>query len=162
MGTEHFTDISSEAHVDLVSHSSSAIFFDYDNDGLLDLLVCNVGKYTIDLKWPSGAYVGLEGSFGGHQYPERFEYPVLYKNMGNYRFRDVTQEVGLIPHVWSGDATFCDLNLDGWPDLFILNMQGHSHYFENEGGKRFVEQDRPVLPQDTVGRDGDQVLRFRQ
>jgi hypothetical protein len=159
-GHGHFTDISAQAHVDLVSHSSGAVFFDYDNDGLLDLLVCNVGKYTMDMKWPSGAYVGLEGSFGGHRYPERFEYPILYKNIGNYRFRDVTEEVGLIPHVWSGDATFCDLNLDGWPDLFILNMQGHSRYFENQGGKRFVDKTDQYFPRTPWGSMGIKFFDF--
>ena len=38
-GHGHFKDISKEAGVDLVAHSSGAFFFDYDNDGLLDLLV---------------------------------------------------------------------------------------------------------------------------
>jgi hypothetical protein len=45
-GHGHFKDITKEAGLDLVAHSSGASFFDYDNDGLLDLLVCNVGKYT--------------------------------------------------------------------------------------------------------------------
>ncbi len=153
-GHGNFKDISKEAGVDLVAHSSGAVFFDYDNDGLLDLLVSNVGKYTTGEKWPSGAYVGLEGSISGHQYPELFEYPVLYKNLGHNRFKDVTEEVGLWPSVWSGDASFADLNEDGWPDLFILNMQGHSHYFENQGGKKFVDktdQDFPRTPWGGMG-----------
>jgi enediyne biosynthesis protein E4 len=62
-GHGHFKDISKEAGVDLVSHSSGAVFFDYDNDGLLDLLVCNVGKYTSDEKGPDGEYVGLPDAF---------------------------------------------------------------------------------------------------
>ncbi len=45
-GRGHFEDITQEAGLGLVAHSSGAFFFDYDNDGLLDLLVCNVGKYT--------------------------------------------------------------------------------------------------------------------
>src|SRR5215831_987328 len=49
-GHGHFKDISHEAGVDLAAHSSGAFFFDYDNDGLVDLLVCNVGKYTTDEK----------------------------------------------------------------------------------------------------------------
>ena len=53
-GHGHFKDISKEAGVDLVSHSSGAVFFDYNNDGLVDLLVCNVGQYTSDKQWPDG------------------------------------------------------------------------------------------------------------
>src|SRR3984885_11704989 len=43
-GHGHFRDISQESGLGLAAHSSGAFFFDYDNDGLVDLLVCNVGK----------------------------------------------------------------------------------------------------------------------
>ncbi len=153
-GRGHFKDISKEAGVDLAAHSSGSVFFDYDNDGLPDLLVSNVGKYTTDERWPDGAYVGLEDAFFGHLYPERFEHPVLYKNMGHNRFKDVTAEVGLRPTVWSGDASFTDLNGDGWPDLFILNMQGRSYYFENAGGKQFVDKTEQYFPRTPWGAMG--------
>jgi hypothetical protein len=153
-GHGHFKDISKEAGVDLVAHSSGSVFFDYDKDGLLDLLVCNVGKYTSDEQWPDGAYVGLPDAFFGHLYPERFEHPTLYKNLGHSRFKDVTAEVALWPQVWSGDASFTDLNGDGWPDLFILNMQGHSYYFENQGGKEFVDKTEQYFPRTPWGTMG--------
>src|SRR5579871_1481869 len=89
-GHGHFADITHEAGLDLVAHSSGALLFDYDNDGLLDLLVCNVGKYTEDTKGPDGEYVGIPNAFDGHLHPDRYEYPVLYKNMGHNRFKDVT------------------------------------------------------------------------
>jgi hypothetical protein len=153
-GQGHFKDITQEAGLTLIAHSSGAFFFDYDNDGLLDLLVCNVGKYTSDEKGPNGEYVGIPNAFEGHLHPDRYEYPVLYRNLGHNRFRDVTAEVGLSPHGWCGDATFSDLNGDGWPDIFFLNMQGHSHYYENQGGKKFVEktdQYFPITPWGAMG-----------
>ncbi|HXY49221.1 MAG TPA: CRTAC1 family protein [Terriglobales bacterium] len=153
-GLGHFKDVTQEAGLGLVAHSSGAFFFDYDNDGLLDLLVCNVGKYTYDDKGPDGEYIGIPNAFSGHLYPDRYEYPVLYKNMGNHRFKDVTADVGLNPHGWCGDATFGDVNGDGWPDIFFLNMQGHSHYFENEGGKRFVEKTEQYFPKTPWGAMG--------
>jgi enediyne biosynthesis protein E4 len=79
-GKGHFKDITEEAGLGLVSHSSGAFFFDYNRDGLLDLLVCNVGRYTTDEKGPDGEYLGLADAFQGHLHPDRFEYPVLYKN----------------------------------------------------------------------------------
>ncbi|HEX8895014.1 MAG TPA: CRTAC1 family protein [Terriglobales bacterium] len=139
-GHGHFKDITKDSGIDIVAHSSGAMFFDYDNDGLVDLLVCNVGVYTSSEKGSHGEYVGIPDAFFGHMHPERFEHPVLYKNLGNYKFKDVTAEVGLNPHGWCGDATFADVNGDGWPDIFFLNMQGADHYFENEGGKQFVEK----------------------
>src|SRR5207342_3804289 len=94
-GHGRFKDISKEAGVDLVTHSSGAVFFDFDRDGLVDLLVCNVGQYTTDQKGPDGAYVGLTDAFLGHTHPDRFEYPVLYRNTGHNQFKDVTADVGL-------------------------------------------------------------------
>jgi enediyne biosynthesis protein E4 len=159
-GHGHFTDISKEAGIDLVSHSSGAVFFDYDNDGLVDLLVCNVGKYTTDEKGPDGANVGLPDAFVGHLHPDRFEYPVLYKNMGHYRFKDVTAEVGLRPRGWCGDATFADVHGDGWPDLFILNMQGADHYLENDHGKQFVDKTEQYFPKTPWGSMGVKFFDF--
>ncbi len=153
-GHGRFRDITRESGLDLVAHSSGAFFFDYDNDGLVDLLVCNVGKYTTDEKGPDGEYIGIQGAFSGHLYPDRFEYPVLYKNMGHNHFKDVTAEVGLKPHGWCGEASFADLNGDGWPDIFFLNMQGHSHYYENVGGKKFVERTEAYFPKTPWGAMG--------
>ena len=153
-GHGHFKDISHSAGVDLVSHSSGAVFVDYDNDGLVDLLVCNAGKYTTDAKGPDGAFVGLADAFDGHMYPERNEYPVLYKNLGHNRFKDVSGDVGLHPEGWCGDASFADLNGDGFPDLYFLNMMGANHYFENAGGKKFIEKTRQYFPRTPWGAMG--------
>jgi hypothetical protein len=159
-GHGHFRNISKEAGLDLISHSSGAVFFDYDNDGLLDLLVCNVGIYTSDKKGAQGQYVGLPDAFAGHLHPQRYEYPVLYKNIGHDRFKDVTAEVGLRPNGWCGDATFADLNGNGFPSLFILNMQGHDHYFENAGGKKFVDKTDQYFPKTPWGAMGVKFFDF--
>lgn len=160
-GHGHFKDITHEAGLDLVAHSSGAFFFDYDNDGLVDLLVCNVGVYTTNEKGPEGAYVGLKDAFSGHLHPERFEYPVLYKNLGHYKFKDVTAEVGLNPRGWCGDASFADLKGDGWPGVYFLNMQGSGHYFENVGGKKFVEKTQDYFPKTPWGSMGLKFFDFR-
>jgi enediyne biosynthesis protein E4 len=153
-GHGHFKDISKEAGVDLVSHSSGAVFFDYDNDGLLDLMVCNVGRYTTDEKGPDGEYVGLPDAFHGHLFPERYEYPILYKNMGHNRFKDVSAEVDFHARGWCGDATFADLEGSGFPGLLILNMMGHSHYYANVGGKKFVDKTDQYFPNGPFGAMG--------
>ena len=139
-GHGRFTDITAESGINDVAHTSGAFFVDYDNDGLIDLVVCNVGQYTSNEKGSDGAYVGFVDAFSGHLHPERFEHSVLYKNLGHGKFRDVTTEVGLQMNTWTGDATFADLNGDGFPDLYFLNMQGDDHYFENVGGKKFVDK----------------------
>ncbi len=159
-GHGHFKDITHEAGLDLAAHSSGSFFFDYDNDGLLDLLVCNVGVYTTNDKDPEGAYVGLRDAFSGHLHSERFEYPVLYKNLGNYKFKDVTAEVGLNPRGWCGDASFADLNGDGFPGIYFLNMQGAGHYFENVGGKKFVDKTADYFPKTSWGSMGLKFFDF--
>jgi enediyne biosynthesis protein E4 len=153
-GHGHFTDITAQAGLGLVAHSSGAFFFDYDNDGRLDLLVCNVGKYTFDDKGPQGEYAGIPNAFDGHLHPDRYEYPVLYRNLGHNQFQDVTAEVGLKPRGWCGDASFSDVNGDGWPDIFFLNMQGHSHYYENQGGRKFTEKTEEYFPKTPWGAMG--------
>jgi hypothetical protein len=153
-GHGHFRDITQEAGLGLSAHSSGAFFFDYDNDGLLDLLVCNVGRYTTEEKGPDGEYAGIPNAFSGHLHADRYEYPVLYKNLGHNHFRDVTAEVGLHPQGWCGEASFADLNGDGWPDIFFLNMQGRSHYYENIGGEKFVEKTDEYFPKTPWGAMG--------
>ncbi len=159
-GHGHFKDISHEAGVDLVAHSSGALFFDFDNDGLVDLLVCNVGKYTTDEKGPDGEFVGIPNAFDGHLHPDRYEYPVLYKNMGHNHFKDVTAEVGLHPHGWCGDLDVADLNEDGFPDIYFLNMEGHNNYYENEGGRHFIEKTNELFPKNPWGAMGIKFFDF--
>jgi enediyne biosynthesis protein E4 len=159
-GHGHFKDITHEAGLDLSAHSSGAFFFDFDNDGLVDLLVCNAGVYTSNEKDPNGAYVGMKDAFSGHLHPERFEYPVLYKNLGHFKFKDVTAEVGLNPRGWCGDASFADLKGDGWPGVYFLNMQGAGHYFENENGKKFVEKTQDYFPKTPWGSMGLKFFDF--
>src|SRR3989454_4978172 len=64
----------------------------------------------------------------------------LYRNLGGNRFEDVTRRVGLLDSSWSGDATVIDVNDDGWPDLYVLDMQGENHLWRNAAGKRRSEE----------------------
>ena len=163
LGHGRFQDISHAAGVDYSGHSSGAVFFDFDNDGLLDLFLCNVGKYTTDQVGRGGYYVGFTNAFAGHLFPERHENCILYRNLGGGKFKDVTEEMGLGNLMsWSGDATFTDLNQDGFPDLYVLNMQGDNHYFENEGGKKFVEKTAAHFPKTSWGAMGIKYFDFNQ
>jgi hypothetical protein len=144
-GKGHFKEISKAAGVDYVGHSSGAVFFDYDNDGKLDLFLVNVGKYSGEEKGLGGYYIGYTDAFSGQLHPERTEYSRMYHNLGGNRFEDVTETVGPKDGGWSGDASFADLNGDGFLDLYVLNMQGDDHYYENEKGQRFVEKTAEVF-----------------
>jgi tetratricopeptide (TPR) repeat protein len=61
--------------------------------------------------------IALPAALGGH-------------HDGHNHFHDVTEESGLVGGSWSGDATVADLNGSGWPSVYLLNLQGPSHYRE--------------------------------
>ena len=106
-GGGKFTDISNSAGVDYVGHSSASVFFDYDRDGLVDLFVTNVGKYTTEEVGEGGYYRSRSGAFAGHLQPELTETSILYRNIDGTRFEDVTEATNLIDDSWSGAATPC-------------------------------------------------------
>ncbi|MEA2604643.1 MAG: enediyne biosynthesis protein [Acidobacteriota bacterium] len=159
-GKGHFKDISKAAGVDYVGHSSAAVFFDYDRDGRLDLFLVNVGKYTTEVKGRGGYYVAFEDAFSGHMHPERTERSVLYHNRGNNHFEDVSTATGLLDGSWSGDAALTDFNHDGYPDLYVLNMQGDNHYWENHGGKKFVDRTPEMFPKTSWGAMGIKAFDY--
>ena len=159
-GGGRFTDITASAGVGYVGHSSGAVFFDYDGDGRLDLFVTNVGVYTTDSVGAGGYYVGFPDAFHGHTHPERAEASILYRNLGNDRFQDVTQATGLVDKSWSGDATVLDANDDGHPDLYILDMQGKNHLWLNDGGRRFHDATGSFFPKTPWGAMGVKAFDF--
>ena len=160
-GQGGFADISKDSGLDYVGHSSGAVFFDFDNDGLLDLFLVNVGVYTTDEVGSGGSsdpdfvcYLGRADAFDGHRFPERSEASVLYKNLGGNTFSDVSAQMGLRDESWSGDASITDFNRDGYPDLYLTNMQGDDHYYENVGGARFVDRSDEHFPSTSWGSMG--------
>ena len=161
LGDGRFRDITASSGLDYKGHSSGAVFFDYDRDGLVDLYLTNVGQYTstdrrrarhgrVDYTF----YDGLPDAFGGHHYPGRSESSLLFHNLGAGRFEEVTELIEDDDMGWSGDATALDVNEDGWPDLYELNMQGHDQYYENQAGKGFLRKSREVFPKTSWGAMG--------
>jgi len=139
-GNGVFRDRTESSGVDYRGHSSGAVFFDFDRDWLLDLFVVNVGRYTTDELDPQGYYVGRESAFALHLQPEFAERSILYRNVGGGRFTDVSHEMGLGDlGGWNGDASIADHNNDGYPDLYVTNMQGDDQFFENMAGTRFID-----------------------
>jgi hypothetical protein len=77
--------------------------------------------------------------------PESFEYAnnggrkYLFRNLGDGRFEEVSEKLGLKSNRWAFAAVAADLRGTGYPDLFIANDYGVSELFFNDGGKRFRE-----------------------
>ncbi|WP_166822275.1 CRTAC1 family protein [Thalassoroseus pseudoceratinae] len=143
-----FVDVSDEMKVagDDDSYSSSAGWCDFDNDGDLDLFICN---YVV---W-SRAY-DLSQNFqltgGGRAYgrPQDFAgvFPYLYRNDGRH-FTDITETSGLQIRNPATDAamakslgvTFADFDSDGLMDIFVANDTVQNFLFHNIGGNAFEE-----------------------
>lgn len=173
-GKGAFKDATEGSGLGLTGHYSAPVFFDYDRDGLVDLFLCDVGVFTTDTLLPVTPfgpaaekdaakyqyYEAHKDAFSGHLKPERFGKCRLLRNLGGGKFADVTKELGLEYTGWTGDATPLDANGDGWPDLYVLNMQGDNEYYENDGGRRFVKKSRAVFPKTPWGAMGAKVFDF--
>ncbi|HEX2164203.1 MAG TPA: CRTAC1 family protein, partial [Thermoanaerobaculia bacterium] len=163
-GKGRFREAAGGPGSELATHASTGTFLDYDNDGDLDLLLTNVGRFTDDEERPGGAFGGLPDAFQGHLHPDRAERHRLYRNDGGGRWKEVSDAVGFVDDSWSGDASATDFDGDLDPDLYLTNMQGDDRYWENRDG-RFVERTAahfPKTPWGTMGikffdydRDGD-------
>lgn len=86
----------------------------------------------------------------------------LWRNLGGGKFQDVSKEMNLRDGSWSGDATFADLNQDRFPDLYVVNMQGDNHYYENQGDKGFIDKTAAYFPKTPWGAMGVKFFDFNQ
>ncbi len=157
-GQGRFKDISIASGTNYNGHSSAATFFDFDNDGNLDLFVNNIGTYTTNRRGRSDYYVGLNDAFSGHLAENRTELSRLYRNIGGNQFVDVTSASKLVDPGWTGDAFPVDINNDGWVDLYTTNMQGLDRLWINEEGKTFRDETERYFPRTPWGAMGIQFF----
>lgn len=111
-------------------NASSAVWLDYDQDGLLDLFLGGYYDERIDL-WKLADTKMMPESF---EYAQNGGRKYLFHNLGEGRFQDVAESVGLVSRRWSLAAAAADLRGTGYPDLIIANDYGVSEYFRNDGG----------------------------
>jgi hypothetical protein len=118
--------------------STSALWFDYDRDGLLDLFVCNYVKWTPGVD----VYCSMDGRDKSYCTPEAYHGATcwLFRNLGNGKFQDVTAQSGLFDNSSKslGVAMF-DYDNDGWPDLFVANDTQPNKLYRNQHNGRFEE-----------------------
>ena len=102
---------------------SGLAFFDYDNDGWLDIYLTNGTR--LDTNWPAGKAPTSH----------------LYKNNRDGAFTDVTEKSGLARTGWQTGVCVGDYDNDGWDDLFCT-FWGHNALFHNNGDGTFTEVTR--------------------
>src|SRR5262249_53679712 len=92
-GDRTFRDVTKEAGLTPVGHSQAGVFFDFDNDGYLDLLLVNTAQWTTSFDQASRYFIGKDNLQAMGASPK--EYNVLYRNNRNGTFSDVTERAGL-------------------------------------------------------------------
>ena len=119
-------------------HSIQANFFDYDNDGDLDVYIVNT---PVDFKM-ANQIMDLEKTFNDPSYSAYGGSDKLYRNNGNMTFTDVSNEVGIKPDAFFGlTATVSDFNEDGFKDIFVANdFAGPDFLYMNNGNGTFTDK----------------------
>src|SRR5262249_239365 len=156
-----FVDVTKKAKIERIPprHSQTAVFFDYDNDGYLDLFVTNTAQWTLDEKDAGSRYYLGPASLTKLVTMPR-EHNILYHNNGDGTFTDVTEKAGLQGDGWSGDVARFGYDGDGFLDLLVTNMFGTSHLFHNNGNGTFTEVTADALGKTSFGAIGAKAFDF--
>ena len=134
-----FTDVTAKSGIESPPWSTSALWFDYNGDGLLDLFICGFVDYT---EKSQALCIAERGGRPGYCMPRIFRPTAckLFRNNGNGTFTDVSQAAGIAsrPSKALGAVT-TDFNNDGLLDLFVANDTVENFLFVQRGA-RFEDQ----------------------
>ncbi|AXC15234.1 hypothetical protein ACPOL_5990 [Acidisarcina polymorpha] len=129
-----FTRVSEEAGLPGWINANTAVWFDYDGDGLLDLFIGGYYAEDLDL-WHLSTTRIMPDSF---EYAQNGGRKYLFHNLGNGKFEEVSEKLGIHSRRWALAASAVDLRGTGHPDLFVANDYGISELYLNDG-HRFHE-----------------------
>jgi hypothetical protein len=118
--------------------SAGAGWFDYNNDGKLDLFVVNYCVWEVN----KDPYCHVKEGVRGYCHPKVYAslHNSLYRNNGDGTFTDVSEETGISSHMGKGmSVSFADYDGDGFLDAFVANDTTPGFLFHNLGGKKFEE-----------------------
>jgi hypothetical protein len=146
---DRFEDVTARAGVagDPQGWSSSAGFFDGDNDGDLDLFVCNYVRWSKEIDFEVDFRLLGVGRAYGPPFNYEGTYSYLYRNEGDGTFTDISAAAGIqVRNPATGVAVGkalgllpIDLDADGWLDIFIANDTVRNFLFHNRGDGTFEE-----------------------
>ncbi len=128
-----FEDVTVAAGLRRWVNSNGAIWLDYDRDGLLDLYVTAYFR-DVDL-WHLTTTRIMHDSF---EFATNGGTNLLFHNLGDGKFEDVTDRMGVGSTRWTMAAASADFNDDGWPDIYLANDYGPEELYLNDGGRRFI------------------------
>ena len=134
-----FTDVASQSGTQTDRWTTSAAWFDYDGDGLLDLFVCGFVDYR---KETQKLCIDARGGKPGYCIPRMFKPSpsLLFRNQGDGTFRDASAETHVARRLGKAlGVVASDVNNDGRLDLFVANDTVENFLFLNRGGKTFED-----------------------
>ena len=138
-GRGGFTDVTKRAGLGgREGFSTSALWFDYDRDGFLDLFVCNYVRWDRE----KDVFCSLDGKTKSYCTPEAYRGSTcwLFRNKGDGTFEDVTAKSGIFdPSSKSLGVALLDVDGDGWPDLFVANDTQPNKLYRNRRDGTFEE-----------------------
>ena len=138
LGGGKFADVTRSAGVGDRGFSTSTLWFDYDNDGRLDLFVSHYVDWSID----NDLFCTLDGKSKSYCTPESYkgQSPTLFHNRGNGTFEDVTRRAGVFDTTSKGlGVAMLDFDADGWMDLFVANDTQPNRLYRNKGDGTFTD-----------------------
>jgi hypothetical protein len=116
--------------------STSALWFDFDRDGLLDLFVCNYVKWSPE----HDVFCSPDGKNKSYCTPEAFRGDTcwLFRNRGNGTFEDITASSGIFDSSSKSlGVAMLDYDQDGWPDLLVANDTQPNKLYRNQRNGTF-------------------------
>ena len=130
-GKGTFVDVTRSCGLgDRQAFSTSALWFDFDRDGHLDLFVCNYLKWSPE----HDTFCSLDGKHKSYCTPEAYhgETCWLFHNRGDGTFEDVTASSGIFDtSSKSLGVAMLDYDQDGWPDLLVANDTQPNKLYRN-------------------------------
>ncbi len=159
-GIPHFKEMAKEYGLDIHVQSTMAAFFDYDNDGNLDMyLTVNeaAGSYYPNMFGPAAAKSPHPSL--GRLYHNEWD-PILKHPV----FHDVSAKAGINIQGLGHSATIVDINRDGWKDIYvsddfitenILYVNNHDGTFTNRAKEYFKHTSLNSMGQDVVDINND-------
>ncbi len=158
-GDGTFEDVTAAAGLSHVGHSQTAVFFDYDNDGYLDLFLTNTAHWSTDVFDSAARYFEGKPDLGSLLTSAK-ESNILYHNNGDGTFTDVTDRAGLRGRGWAGDVAVFDYDEDGFLDLFVPSMVGRGQLYRNTGHGTFRDVTAETLGRTPYGAVGCKVFDY--
>ena len=138
LGNGKFADVTAKAGVADPGFSTSAVWFDYDNDGKLDLFVAHYIEWSIE----TDQYCTLDNKNKSYCTPQSYkgQSATLFHNKGNGTFENVTRRAGLYdPTSKSLGVALLDYDNDGWMDLLVTNDTEPNKLYHNNHNGTFTD-----------------------